>query len=222
MENLFTKTAYPIKGYILLPQLLQLRGRQCECCKLTTWLDQPINLQVHHIDGDKTNNCLDNLQLLCLNCHSYTDTFGIRNHNQPTISEEEFVNALQTSTSIRQALLNLNLSDAGGNYKRARQLCQKYNIIFPTKSKENFCKRCGVAISIDGVYCHSCASYLSRVTERPTREQLKEEIRTTPFTQLGSNYGVSDKAIVNWCKAYQLPFRKKDIKNYTDQEWEQV
>lgn len=40
-----------------------------------------IPLEIHHIDGDCTNNRLDNLQLLCPNCHSLTDNFGALNKN---------------------------------------------------------------------------------------------------------------------------------------------
>ena len=83
-EIIFEKTDKPIKGGVLLPHLIKLRGRKCECCHNTLWLNQPINLQVHHIDGDRTNNELNNLQLLCLNCHSYTDNFGSKNKKRKT------------------------------------------------------------------------------------------------------------------------------------------
>ena len=36
-------------------------------------------LQIHHIDGDATNNKEENLQLLCPNCHAMTENFGSRN-----------------------------------------------------------------------------------------------------------------------------------------------
>ncbi len=58
--------------------LIKKRGWQCECCKLTIWMDQPITLELHHIDGDRTNNQEDNLQLLCPNCHSFTDNWRNR------------------------------------------------------------------------------------------------------------------------------------------------
>lgn len=56
-----------------------LKQRQCENCKLTTWMDQDIPLQIHHIDGNHNNNLIENLQILCPNCHAQTDTYGMRN-----------------------------------------------------------------------------------------------------------------------------------------------
>lgn len=51
----------------------------CAICQLTTWLGKPLSLQLDHIDGNKHNNDLSNLRLLCPNCHSQTDTFAGRN-----------------------------------------------------------------------------------------------------------------------------------------------
>lgn len=59
----------------LKKHLIKSKGNQCEECKNGLWLGQPIKLEVHHIDGDRTNNDLPNLQLLCPNCHSFTDNF---------------------------------------------------------------------------------------------------------------------------------------------------
>jgi hypothetical protein len=52
--------------------LIKERGHKCENCKNEKWLNEPITLELHHIDGDKTNNKRENLQLLCPNCHSFT------------------------------------------------------------------------------------------------------------------------------------------------------
>ena len=52
---------------------------RCECCGLTEWLNRPIPLELHHIDGDRTNNTLENYMLLCPNCHAFTDSYRGKN-----------------------------------------------------------------------------------------------------------------------------------------------
>jgi hypothetical protein len=63
------------KSSSLKPHLIRLRGHRCESCALKEWLQKPITLEIHHVDGDRTNNVESNLQLLCPNCHSYTETW---------------------------------------------------------------------------------------------------------------------------------------------------
>lgn len=52
---------------------------QCSMCNLSIWLDNPISLELDHIDGDHKNNNLKNLRLLCPNCHATTDTYRGKN-----------------------------------------------------------------------------------------------------------------------------------------------
>lgn len=56
-------------------RLIKQRGHKCEKCLRNKWLKKEISLELHHIDGDRTNNDLENLQLLCPNCHSVTDNY---------------------------------------------------------------------------------------------------------------------------------------------------
>ena len=87
---------------------------------------------------------------------------------------------------------------------------------------------CGNRKSINSTYCKSCENKLRQqngIQNREekygiTREALKQEIRTTPFTELSKKYGVSDNAIRKWCKYYNLPYRASEIKKYSDEEWE--
>jgi hypothetical protein len=58
---------------------LGLREHRCERCGASEWLDEPIPLEVDHVDGDRRNNVLDNLRLLCPNCHALTPTYRGRN-----------------------------------------------------------------------------------------------------------------------------------------------
>lgn len=57
------------------PHLIKERGHCCEKCTNTHWLGVPITLEVHHLDGDRSNNEKNNLQLLCCNCHSVTESW---------------------------------------------------------------------------------------------------------------------------------------------------
>lgn len=61
-----------------------------------------------------------------------------------------------------------------------------------------------------------------RTVERPTRDELKKLIRTTPFTTIGKIYSVSDNAIKKWCDRYGLPRKKNEIVSYSDEEWELI
>lgn len=61
----------------------------CECCGNAEWLGQPIKLELHHINGINDDNRLENLQLLCPNCHAYTDNY--RGKNKSAHSEKSEV-----------------------------------------------------------------------------------------------------------------------------------
>lgn len=59
--------------------LIDIRGHACETCSTTHWLSNPIPLELHHKDGKANNNNLDNLQLICPNCHAFTDSHKGKN-----------------------------------------------------------------------------------------------------------------------------------------------
>lgn len=52
-----------------------LKENKCEKCGITEWCGEPITIQLHHINGNRKDNRLENLQMLCPNCHSQTDNF---------------------------------------------------------------------------------------------------------------------------------------------------
>jgi hypothetical protein len=56
-----------------------LKEARCECCGLNTWLGQPLPLTLDHVNGDHTDNRIENLRILCPNCHALTPTWCGRN-----------------------------------------------------------------------------------------------------------------------------------------------
>lgn len=80
-EDILQLNGRNIKSHALKKRLIKegLLRNECYICNLTTWKDKPISLQIDHINGNRFDNRLENLRILCPNCHSQTDTFAGRN-----------------------------------------------------------------------------------------------------------------------------------------------
>jgi hypothetical protein len=67
---------YKLKNRLIKEKILE---NICSECGLNEWNNKPINLELDHINGVRTNHKLENLRLLCPNCHSQTDTYRSKN-----------------------------------------------------------------------------------------------------------------------------------------------
>ena len=56
-----------------------LKQNRCEECGISEWNGKPIACELDHINGKRTDHRLENLKVLCPNCHSQTDTFRAKN-----------------------------------------------------------------------------------------------------------------------------------------------
>lgn len=121
-------------------------------------MGEPIPLQLDHIDGNHTNNKLENLQILCPNCHAKTPTY------------------------------------CGKNIKQNPK--QK------PKQKENLCIECSTSLKTKSKtgLCLSCSLKKRRKVDRPSKEQLLEELKENSYVSVGKKYGVSDNSIRKWLK----------------------
>ena len=100
----------------------------CNKCKISEWFSKPISLELDHKDGNTLNNVRENLEGLCPNCHSLTETW--RGRNKPTknglnsVPDEVLLQCLKETGNIRQGLLKAGMAAKGNNYLRAKRLLE--------------------------------------------------------------------------------------------------
>lgn len=85
------RTYIPLKQYLQQSKDIQsnkirnklilegFKEHKCELCGRSLWNGQPILLELHHLDGDRFNNSIENFQLLCPNCHAQTESYRWKN-----------------------------------------------------------------------------------------------------------------------------------------------
>lgn len=86
----------------------------------------------------------------------------------------------------------------------------------------NYCIDCHCQINSTSIRCQSCAARARRICDRPSREELKQLIRTIPFTQIGKQFGVGSNSVRRWCDSMNLPRTKQIIDTYSDEEWNKL
>lgn len=73
IENSTYTSSVNLKKRLLKLGLLK---NECSICKIKTWQNKSLVLQLDHINGKNNDNRIKNLRLLCPNCHSQTDNYA--------------------------------------------------------------------------------------------------------------------------------------------------
>jgi Zn finger protein HypA/HybF involved in hydrogenase expression len=102
-----------------------IKSYKCEECNINqTYNNKPIVLQLHHIDGNNSNNSIKNFQILCPNCHSQTQTF----RSKKSLTEEDIIKACKKAKTISEVITNLNRYPSGNLYNKIEKIIQKHNL----------------------------------------------------------------------------------------------
>lgn len=148
--------------------------------------------------------------------------------------QEILLNSERTGTNISHTdlakLYQVHIStiqsiNVGRSWVREGLVYPLHNSKYCTSSNQNYCIDCGKEIFKSSTRCVACEN-LRRRKKDPNdtvfREELKNLIRNKTFTEIGKQFNVSDNAIKKWCKKYNLPHLKSEIKKYSDKEWEKI
>lgn len=102
-----------------------LKDEICEDCGISNmYNNKPLTLQLHHIDGNSSNNKMENFQILCPNCHSQTPSF----RSKKLLLDEEILNACHGSSTISEVINKLKRYPSGHLYKRIELIIKEHNI----------------------------------------------------------------------------------------------
>jgi len=110
---------------------------KCSICGITEWQNKPLVCHLDHIDGNPQNHRIENLRMMCPNCHSQTDTYGSKNPNKIIYySLEDFFEAVKTSLTYTEIKKKLGMSIDSPN-KHLRDQIKKYGLNFKPKDKKS-------------------------------------------------------------------------------------
>ena len=189
--------------------LMKVLGDKCCICNYNLLPDA---LEFHHINPEEkeygiasTGTCRDlekdlaeikKCVLVCANCHRAIHK-GL--YSKEILWEKQLYN-----------------EDVANQLREEKKKLSERTIYY--------CKNCGKQLSqkTESNLCEECYRKSTRIVERPDRETLKQLIRTKPFTQIGKIYGVSDNSIRKWCDAENLPRKKTEINQYSDDQWAKI
>jgi|ERR1700722_16536339 len=190
LEELLVKDSNKILGRSCKNRILKakLLDNKCAICGLAdTWQDKPIVLHIDHINGDPFDHRIENLRILCPNCHSQTNTYGSK--NKSGTKQKRSTREIRK----RERVVHLCVFCSSPTTARTHQHCWK---CYCTRRKE-----------IQSPYKQKTK------IEWPPLDKLLEMLSKSNFLQVGKKLGISDNAIRKHIKKHSPP---KQVKTETN------
>lgn len=151
----------------------------CSICGINNWNNKPITLQLDHINGDNTDNRIENLRILCPNCHTQTETWGSKNKKRK--SHDPKKHKCITCNTIINDRRSIKCRDCRNLYRAG------------LKKELNKCV-CGIVIKNTSKTCKKCRIQQKKIIW-PSYEELLIMTNKLGFVESGRRLGVSDNAI---------------------------
>lgn len=207
-----------------------VKEERCEVCGNTEWMGEPIPLDLHHINGNHFDNRLENLIIVCPNCHRLTENWGNRNASIDLIFKQI---AEQTAEDKMKLLLERE-------EKRQQEILEnkiRYGEIakFPKKEiVKKYCLQCGKEIIGRGEkYCSMECATIANAKIYPSKEELLEESKKyKSMEEMGRRYNITGNGLKKWFNKYNIydeiksNFKQKtysiiqyDLENNFIKEW---
>jgi hypothetical protein len=167
------------------------REYKCECCGINEWNGKRIQLELHHKNGDRTDNTFENIQILCPICHSQTD-----NYCRPSDNIKES-NSFKVTKEINNYLYNKEVS-----YKLPDEFLNSIKVS-DSNNKIAICPVCGkefIKNDSNQKFCsHDCShKYRSININKNDILNAFKELKTWSGT--AKSFGISDKGLVKISK----------------------
>ena len=185
-----------------------VKEEKCEVCGNTEWMGKPIPLDLHHINGNHFDNRLENLIIVCPNCHRLTDTHGNKNASIDLIfkqiaeqtAEDKMKLLLEREEKRQQEIMN-NKYNHNHRHNRIKEKIKKY------------CLQCGKEIIGKGEkYCSIECATIANSKIYPSKEELLEESKKyKSMEEMGRHYNITGNGLKKWFNKYSIYDEVKNI-----------
>lgn len=125
---------------------------ECSNCKLSEWMNHKIPIEIDHINGNHTDNRIENLRFLCPNCHALTDTYKGKNIKNKEHSKEKYDLNQKNKICVKCN----NQKHKNSEYCRQCHIKIKLHKITDTTNNTKKCLDCDKYISKKSLRCKMC------------------------------------------------------------------